>query len=312
MAKILVFSEKKEMGLLSKGWELSAGGGGGQGVAAVASSAEGMAEYFSYGANPVYQADGDHTAAEETWADLLRGIVERGGFQLVLLTSTKRGKEIAARLAYALGAGCVTDVTSLRWEGERLLADRYTLGGNCVATEEILTPVKVCAVMPYAFPVGQPDPARRGDTVVVTLPGESQKRVIERRAKAHETVRLEEAERIVGVGKGLLHKEDLEMVMELAGVLGAEVGCSKPLALELHWFSEDRIIGLTGSKASPKLYLALGVSGQIQHMVGVGRAKTIVAINKSADAPIFKGSDYGIVGDLYQVVPKLVEELKKA
>lgn len=312
MKKIIVFSEREEAAfeLLSEAQELSRGG---EVAALVCRDGGGESEYFRYGAGVLYRAGVALTEVdEEGIAGALAGLVREHGFDIVLVSSTKRGREIAVRLGVRLGAGCVTDVIGLRWEEESLQADRYTLGGNSVATEEVLTPIKVYAVFPYSFAKRERSHSEGGK--VIDIPagvGPGRKKVLERKEKVREAVSLEAADRILAVGKGLEKREDLAMVEELARMLGAEVACTRPLAVDYGWLSEDRVVGLTGKKASPKLYLTLGVSGQIQHLVGVLRAKTIVAINKSPDAPIFKSCDYGIVADLYEAVPRIIEQLKK-
>ena len=310
MTAILVFAEKDETAfeLLAKALDLAQG----ERVGALAFQESTEEEYFFHGAAVLYRMEGESESFAEDVSDVLHGLAQEFGYEVFLIASTKKGKEIAARLATRLGAGCVTDVIDLRQDGQTILADRYTLGGNCIATEEVQTALKVYAVLPYAFKKGQRDLTRKGQVVPVgSPPTRARGRIVERREKPREGVRLEEAERIVAVGKGLTQQEDLALIRRLAELLQAEIACSRPVAVDFHWLAEDRVIGLTGVKASPKLYLALGISGQIQHVVGVSRAKIIVAVNKSADAPIFKVSDYGIVGDLYQVVPRLIEHLTR-
>jgi electron transfer flavoprotein alpha subunit len=133
---------------------------------------------------------------------------------------------------------------------------------------------------------------------------------VERKKKLGESVNIESAETLVCVGKGLSNKDDLEMVNELCTALRGELGCTRALSSDYHWISEDRMIGISGKRCKPKLHVSIGVSGQIQHTVGILGSKLIVAINKDKEAPIFRIADYGIVGDLYQVVPKLVQRIK--
>lgn len=313
MTKFLAFSEEIG-GLYELLGRARALGQGDQVAALVVSTGnpEAVDECFFHGADVVYRASTGQVADESSLAATLAELAEKTGAEVFLISSTKRGKEIAARLATRLGAGCITDVIDLRQEGDALLADRYTLGGNSVATEEVLTPRKVYSVMPYAFGRPERDASRTGQAVDVELAPDGKKKLLERRPKPREGVRLEEADRIVAVGKGVGNQEDLRLINDLAEALGAEIACTRPIAMDLHWLSEDRIVGLTGVKAAPKLYLAIGVSGQIQHTVGITRAKTIVAINKASDAPIFKVSDYGIVGDLYAILPQLLAQVKKA
>lgn len=313
MAEILVFSEKEEVAfeLLSKGRELKEEMGLGLAVVLLGQEVGESKEYFSYGADKVYLGESPLLADfyVETYAQALQGAAEEGEAQILLLGSTKRGKELASRVAQKLGAGCITDAIDLRLEGDNLVADRYALGGNTVASGVIKTERKVIAVMPRTF---KPLPleAREGQTVRLDLElPEPLVRVVERQAKEGEAVNIEEAEALVCVGRGLGAQEDLKMIWELAMALGAEVGCTRSPASDYGWLSEERMVGLSGKKTSPRLYVGIGISGQIQHTVGILGSKIIVAINKDPQAPIFKIADYGIVGDLYEVVPRLTQRL---
>jgi electron transfer flavoprotein alpha subunit len=226
----------------------------------------------------------------------------------VLVGSTRRGKETAPRLAQRLGAGCVTDVNGLTAEDGDLVAARYAFGGATVARERVTTPVKVFAVMPKTFSA-EGASAGAGTVQTPSLNVSSKVKVVDRRAKEGDHVNLDAAPLIVGVGRGFNAREDLALGDQLAAALGAVVGCTKSLA-DFEWLDEDRIIGLSGAKTAPDLYLGVGVSGQIQHTVGVAGAKLIAAVNKDKEAPIFAMADYGLVGDLYEVVPALIERLK--
>lgn len=315
MAELLVYSEKIETAR-----ELVAGGKGlaaalGLGVSAVAlgpGAGDAASELAAAGADTVYVSE---DAAFAGWpADAvaagLAQIAEQAGAGVVLLGSTRRGKETAPRLAQKLGAGCVTDVSGLAVEGGDLVAARYAFGGATVAREKLGTGVKVFAVMPKTFSA-EGASAGAGNVQRPTLNVESRVRVVDRRAKEGDHVNLDAAPLIVGVGRGFGAREDLALGDELAGALGAVVGCTKSLA-DFEWLGEDRIIGLSGAKTAPDLYLSVGVSGQIQHTVGVSAAKLIAAVNRDKEAPIFAMADYGIVGDLYEVLPALTERLKRA
>ena len=315
MAEILVFSEKDDLAfeLLSKGQEFGAALNMGLAAALLGEGASARAdEYFAYGADRVYVAE--HPALSdfhaETFAEALHQIAQQNEAQVLLLASTKRGKELAPRLAQKLGAGCVTDATAVEVQDGNLLISRYALGGNTVASELIKTPRQVIAVMPKTFELEAKE-ARQGEVVPLDLDlKEPRTRIVERREKAGEAVNLEEAEVLVCIGRGLEKKEDLGIVEELARALGAEIGCTKTLCTDYQWLAEDRLVGLSGKKTSPRLVISIGISGQIQYTVGIRGARIAVAINKDSNAPIFTLSDYGIVGDLYQVVPKLVEVLR--
>ncbi|HID86319.1 MAG TPA: electron transfer flavoprotein subunit alpha/FixB family protein [Anaerolineae bacterium] len=317
MAQILAFSEKDDLAfeLVSKGKEFSAALNMGLAAALLGEGASARAdEYFAYGADRVYVAE--HPALAdfhaETYAEALYQIAQQNGAQILLLASTKRGKELAPRVAQKLGAGCVTDATAVEVRDGNLLVSRYALGGNTVASEFIRTPHKVIAVMPRTFELGAKE-AREGEIVTVALDlKEPRTRIVGREEKAGEAVNLEEAEVLVCIGRGLEKKEDLGIIEELARALGAEIGCTKTLCSDYQWLSEERLVGLSGKKTSPRLVISIGISGQIQYTVGIRGARIAVAINKDSQAPIFALSDYGIVGDLYQVVPKLVEALQAA
>ena len=313
MAELLVYSEKIDTAreLVAGGKEVAAALGLGLAAAALGPGAGAAAsELAAAGADKVYVSE---DAALEGWpadavAAALAQIAGQGGATVVLVGSTRRGKETAPRLAQKLGAGCVSDVNSCALEDGEVVAGRYAFGGATVAREKVTTPVKVFAVMPKTFSA-EGATAGAGTVENVSLTLESKVKVVEKRPKEGDHVNLDAAPLIVGVGRGFDKREDLAIGDELAAALGAVVGCTKSLA-DFEWLGEDRIIGLSGAKTSPDLYLGVGVSGQIQHTVGVAGAKLIAAVNKDKEAPLFAMADYGIVGDLYEVVPALVERLK--
>jgi electron transfer flavoprotein alpha subunit len=270
-------------------------------------------DYLAHGVDIVYLGHNAELkdSGSEAHASILRDISQANGIDTVFIGSTRRGKHTASALSQMLNCGCITDAIEVRVEEGALQADRYSLAGNTIATETISSNQKVVAIMPHAF-----KPAEKGEgkgkvvEVQVSIPQSSVK-ILERRDKKGEAVNLEDAKVIIGVGKGFSKEDDLQLARDLASVLKAEIGCTRPLAVDLKWLSEDRCIGLSSKKVAPELYFAIGISGQIQHTVGIMRARTIVTINKSEDAPMFDSSDYGIVGDLRNVLPKLSEELKK-
>lgn len=282
-------------------------------VALLGEGAGGKAEeYFSYGADKAYVSE--HPALSDfyvgTYAEGLRQIADSGEVEFVLLGSTKRGKELAGRLAQKLSAGAITDANAVRVRDGSLEAGRYSYGGNTVASQVIATAKKVISVMPKTFELGAKE-AKQGEVVNVDLDlADPPVKVVERREKAGDQVNLEEAEVLICVGRGVQAKEDLAMIEELAGQLSAEIGCTKTPASDWEWFSEERMVGLSGKKCKPSLYVSIGISGQIQHTVGIVDSKIIVSVNKDEKAPIFNITDYGIVGDYADVVPALNEKLK--
>ncbi len=303
----LVFSEQDTVAfeLLSKAREL--------GTAFVARLGKSETNDFAaYGAQKVFVSEDARLADfhADVYADALAQIVDASGATTVLIGSTKRGKELAGRLAQKLGCGVVTDASGLDLTDGKLQAQRYALGGNTVATDVVTSARQVIAVLPRTFEATKQ--LASGETVRIDLKlREARVKIVERKPKAAATANLESAETLVVVGKGFAKQEDLALANAFAGALKGEVGCTRTLASDYHWLGEERIIGISGKKCKPRLMVSLGVSGQIQHTVGILGSKLIVAINKDKAAPIFKIADYGIVGDLYQVLPKLTERIGK-
>lgn len=251
----------------------------------------------------------------ENYAETLVSLIEKPAAQhspvtLILMSATKRGKALAARLGVLLDAAVVNDVTSLSVSDEGTYAEHRMYGGLAFGREKIITPVAIVTLAPGAVEPIAANPAH--ECAVYQANYVTPRLEIlckERRSKSLSSVDLSKAKRVVGIGRGLVSQADLSMVQELATVIGAEVGCSRPIAEGEHWMERERYIGVSGVLLKSDLYLTLGISGQIQHMVGGNSAKTIVAINKDKNAPIFKYADYGLVGDIYKVVPALIEQL---
>ncbi len=230
-----------------------------------------------------------------------------------LVASTIRGKELAARVAERLDAGLCSHCTALEVEGtgERVVMERLAYGGAAVQRMVCTTRPAMATIPLRTFDPGAAQEGRDGQIRELPLPAPSPVQVVERKARQREARDITEARVVVGAGRGLEAQEDLALVRDLAEVLGGEIGCTRPLAEELHWLPEELCIGLSGAEVKPDLYLGIGVSGQIQHLTGVRGAKVIAAVDKDENAPIFGASDLGIVGNLYDVVPMLIRELGK-
>lgn len=312
---ILVFSEISvgAFELLTKGRELSKRLNFELSALAFAKKDMNIHSYFEYGAPKVFIVPDDTSGPPnaDRCTHALYKIAKENGPDIVLIRSTRLGKEVAGKLAQRLQAGCITDATSCRVTGSELVAERYALGGNTISTEIIKSKKKVIAVMPGAFEA-QPSPVQ-GKSELLDL-GEVPKRVelVERKNKVGESVSIESAETLVCVGKGLSAQQDLYIANDLCAALKGELGCTRALSSDYHWISEDRMVGISGKKCKPKLHVSIGISGQIQHTVGILSSKLIIAINKDKEAPIFKIADYGIVGDLYKIVPKLTRKIAPA
>ena len=269
-------------------------------------------ELVKYGADEVYLID--NPALERFQAEAYLGIIQNLAAnyhpEILLIGSTRNGKPLAARLATRLDAGCVPDCTRLSVdEKRRLIGERITYGGNAIAKVTFKSTPQIATVPSRAFEKPEKKD-RNGQVVKLDFKIEQPKtEVMERKPLEISSVRIEEAQYIVSGGRGLEKKDDIVLLEDLAKVLGGQVGCSRPLVEDRKWFTDW--IGLSGHKVKPKLYIACGVSGVIQHVAGIRDSKIIVAINKDAEAPIFEVADYGVVGDLYQVVPALKDALKK-
>jgi electron transfer flavoprotein alpha subunit len=246
----------------------------------------------------------------EPYLSVIHNLVTSYKPDVILIGSTRNGKPLAARLATRLDAGCVPDCNKLSIDdGGRLVGERMTYGGNATAKITFKTKPQIVTVPVRAFEKPEPQD-RHGQILNVEAKVEQAKsEVVERKPLELSSVRIEDSQVIVSCGRGLMKKEDKVLLDDLAEVLCGQVGCSRPLAEDRKWFSEW--VGLSGHKVKPKLYVACGISGVIQHVAGIRDAKVIVAINKDENAPIFEVADYGIVGNLYDVLPALKEALKK-
>ncbi len=266
--------------------------------------------YAAAGAQEVYRfaAEGPAFPEAGVLAEALATLVGAAHPRLVLVASTKRGKQIVGRLAGLLDWPAETGVNTLRPEGDQWVLEREALSGNAVSLEQFPGSPAIFAITPgQEAPGAGPYPEQ-----VHEVPGAFSPPKVERtdqRAKGGGGVHLETAERIVTVGRGLKKRDDIPLVEALAKALNASVGCTRPLAAEAGWFSDDHWIGLTGHRVKPKLYVALGVSGAVQHLVGMRSSKVVVAVNQDPNAPILSQADYRITADLYAVVPALLRAL---
>jgi electron transfer flavoprotein alpha subunit len=316
---VWVFSEAPNVAreLLSKGRDLS--GKLGTHLAAVSIGedvSETSKDLIAFGADKVYTAQDASlkTFQVHPYSEALTGMVQTYKPDIVLIGATRSGLELAARLAGRLKTGCCTECSKLDIDIEKkcVVVDRLILGGNITETLTVRSKPQIFTLPKGVFqPLGR-DPSRTGEIVKVQPKlTESPVKVLERKPKQFAGVRITDAEAIVSFGRGLKKKEDIPVVEGLAKTINGVVGCSRPIAEDLKWLPVDQYVGLSGQKVAPKLYIACGISGQIQHITGIQNARVVVAVNTDSKAPIFEYSDYGIVGDLYKIVPAIVEAYRK-
>jgi electron transfer flavoprotein alpha subunit len=238
-------------------------------------------------------------AAEKTAADI------------VVLSFNQNGKLLAPRVAVRLGAGYVPGAAELpSFDGGNLSVKKNVFSGKASATYQIVTQKKVVALTPNSFPIvkGEGAAAVEAFTPAVTDADFTVK--VKGVDKVTGTIPLTEAELVVSGGRGLKGPENWWMIEDLAKELGAATACSRAVA-DVDWRPHHEHVGQTGITVRPNLYIAVGISGAIQHLAGVNQSKVIVVINNDPEAPFFKAADYGIVGDAFEVMPKLIEEYKK-
>jgi electron transfer flavoprotein alpha subunit len=227
--------------------------------------------------------------------------------KLVVLRHTANGKSLVGRLAIKLNADCVSGVNSVADTSSGFHVTKSVYSGKAIATYELNSDVKVISLMGNSIQPHEIGGSCEVAKIMNSL--ESKIKVIDRKVQTG-TVPLPEAEKVVSAGRGMKGPENWGIVEELANELGATTACSRPVA-DTGWRPHHEHVGQTGVAIRPNLYIAIGISGAIQHLAGVNNSKVIVVINKDAEAPFFKAADYGVVGDLFEVVPKFTEALRR-
>jgi electron transfer flavoprotein alpha subunit len=274
-------------------------------------------DLIAYGADQVYVVD--HPSLEgftdDLYGEVLTRIIRQFRPEIVLAGATPIGRSFIPKVATQLGTGLTADCTELAIDAEKglLLQTRPAFGGNIMAT--IICPEKrpqMATVRPKVMKKGMPDPSRSGEVVAVAMDWETvtgKTRLLEIVEELSEKVRLAEADVIVAGGRGLQEEKHFALIRELADLLNAAVGASRG-AVDSGWISYAHQVGQTGKTVAPKLYIAVGVSGAVQHLVGMQSSETIIAINSDPHAPIFDVATYGLVGDLFEIVPEMIKQLK--
>ena len=274
-------------------------------------------QLIACGADKVYLVDSPALAdnQEDLYARKLAELIQQHKPEIVIAGATALGRSLIPRIAAVLKTGLTADCTGLDIDTENrlLLQTRPTFGGNIMATIICKTArPQMATVRPRVFKKNPSDKERKGEIIKVDFDHESitsRTRLLNFVEDLSQAVKIEDADIIVSGGRGLGKPENFQLLQELADVMGAALGSSRP-PVDEGWIPYSHQVGQTGKTVCPKLYIACGISGSVQHMAGMQTSDTIVAINDDPDAPIFEIATYGIVGDLFKVVPMLIEKLK--
>ena len=293
------------------GWSLEAAVAG-SGIAAIAGEVAGKKLAKVYAVESAML----EPYTPDAFAHALKSFLEKHPARLVLMPHTYQVRDFVPKLATALGSTAITDAVGYKYEGGKLLFTRQMFQGKFVA-DVSFSGTGPCFVT-FQNGAFRADKVEAGasaspvETVNVDVPeGTVRNKPQEVFKEAKQAVDLTQAEIIVSVGRGIREQKNIEIAKQLADALGGELAASRPIC-DNGWLPMDRQIGSSGQTVAPKLYLALGISGAIQHIVGMKGAKSIVAINKDSEAPIFESADYAVVGNLFDILPALIEEVKKA
>lgn len=318
--KILVYAENQDgnfkksiLEAVSFSAQFAAHNGGSVSVVSVGQvSAEKFQELGKYGAGAVlnYNQDVYNQFSAEGYSQAIAHAAKHVGAEVVVISNTYTGKMVAPRVAARLSAGIVSGVIAMPDTTSGFKVRRTVFSGKAFADVSLNTSVKVLALTPNSFTLTENAQTPAVETMDAGVTAEAiHTRSIEV-SRASGKIPLTEAELVVSAGRGMKGPENWHLVEGLADVLGAATACSKPVS-DMHWRPHTEHVGQTGITIKPNLYIAIGISGAIQHLAGVSSSKVIVAINKDPEAPFFKAADYGIVGDAFEVLPKLTEAAQK-
>jgi len=271
-----------------------------------------LAGLGKYGASKVLNVNNEQLASfvNQAYASIIAEAVKSTGSKILVLSNSFSGKGLAPRIAAKLEAGLADGALELPTiNGDKLTVKKTAFSNKAFATLELTSDIKVIALSPNAYETKETGGSANVETFAPNIDQTDFTTMVKEIVRATDKISLPEAEIVVSAGRGLKGPENWGIIEELADVLGAATACSKPVS-DAGWRPHSEHVGQTGIVVSPNLYIAIGISGAIQHLAGVSSSKTIVVINKDPEAPFFKVADYGIVGDAFDVVPKLTQALK--
>lgn len=267
----------------------------------------------NYGISKILSVTNDQLKSfvNQAYAAIIADAAKKQNATVVVLSNTFSAKGLAPRIASKLDAGLVSSAIDLPIvQGNSFELKRTAFSSKAIATVKVESAIKVITINPNAFAVKESPVTAQIENFAPELPSTDFSTLVKDIVRATDKISLPEAEIVVSAGRGLKGPENWAMIEELAQVLGAATACSKPVS-DAGWRPHSEHVGQTGIVVSPNLYIAIGISGAIQHLAGVSSSKTIVVINKDPEAPFFKVADYGIVGDAFVIVPKLIVALKE-
>jgi electron transfer flavoprotein alpha subunit len=319
--KILVFAEQRDNVFKKSAFEVVRAardladktGGEAIGVAIGNGIASQAGKLGLYGAGSVKVVEHPNLGlySASAYAKVISEVSAKTGASVVFLSATSMGKDLGPRVAVRLDAGLAADCTSLEVQNEELVATRPVYAGKAFTSVNIKSAAKVFTLRPNVFSAGTGGGAEAPvEKMNITLSDADFKERVTEVTKSAGKLDVAEADIIVSGGRGMKGPEHFHLIEELAGALGGAVGASRAV-VDAGWRPHSEQVGQTGKTVSPSLYVAVGISGAIQHLAGMSSSKYIVAINKDKDAPIFQVADYGIVGDAFEVLPALTAEVKK-
>lgn len=321
MSSILVYAEHRNAAVKKASLEALAAARGLAGDTPVTAILVGTdlgaltATLAQHGADKVVTAEDERLALYSPSATpkVVAEIVNRAGGGILLCAATAQGKDLCPRVAARLDAGMASDVTALRLEGDDLVCERPVMAGKAIATVKVLPgAVRIATIRANSVTPLEADAGRKAAVEAASIGLDDDDlgaRTLEVLSVKGGKLDVAEADVIVSGGRGIKGPENWNILEDLAATLGAAVGASRAV-VDAGWAGHDMQVGQTGKVVSPALYVAAGISGAIQHLAGMSSSKCIVAINKDPEAPIFKIADYGVVGDLFEVIPALTEAIR--
>lgn len=314
---ILIYAESEEGKFKKIAFEVASyakalAGQTGDTVTAVAINAENTAELGKYGVDKVLKVSDEKLSAfnARAYADVIKQAAEKEGAGVVVLSSSANDKYLAPVLAVKLGAGYTSNVVALPESTDPFRVKRTAFTNKAFNITEINTEVKLLGLSKNSFGLKESEGAATEEAFSPSLSDDDFAVKTEAVDKTTGKVTIADAEIVVSGGRGLKGPENWGMIEELADVLGAATACSKPVS-DMGWRPHSEHVGQTGKPVASNLYIAVGISGAIQHLAGINASKVKVVVNSDPEAPFFKAADYGVVGDAFEVVPALIEKLKE-